>query len=151
MTRSSRPTTPTPPRGVPVAHPEAIHLNAEAKEQLTTIKRRTGLKHNNVLCRWALARSLAEPTLPNAANHAGDTALDIEWRIFAGAAGDLYWAMLVQHTADLGMECSDTVLVSNLRLHLHRGLGYLHGETLGQSLETLLQLGLERWERNRPA
>jgi DNA sulfur modification protein DndE len=129
-------------------HPEAIHLNAEAKEQLTTLKRRTGLKHNNVLCRWALTRSLAEPSLPNAANHPTDTALDIEWRVFAGAAGDLYWALVVQHTADLGQQCTDSILAANLRLHLHRGLGYLQGETAGRGLDTLLNLGARRWDRH---
>jgi len=139
------PTTPSPPH---TGHPEAIHLNAEAKEQLTTIKRRTGIKHNNVLCRWALTRSLAEPTLPNAANHATDTALDIEWRVFTGTVGDLYWALLVQHTADLGLECTDTTLTANLRLHLHRGLSYIHGETTGHGLDTLLKLGQQRWQQH---
>ena len=45
---------------------EHIRLSQQARDQLITLKRRTGIAHWNVLCRWALCRSLAEPAPPPA-------------------------------------------------------------------------------------
>jgi DNA sulfur modification protein DndE len=41
-----------------------IRLSEQAKNQLITLKRRTGVSQWNVLCRWAVCRSLAEPGRP---------------------------------------------------------------------------------------
>ncbi len=43
---------------------DRIRLNASAKNQLATLKRRTGIEHNNALCRHALCISLANPSVP---------------------------------------------------------------------------------------
>jgi hypothetical protein len=43
---------------------ERIKLNAAARNQLTTLKRRTGIEHNNAVCRHALCISLANPSVP---------------------------------------------------------------------------------------
>ena len=43
---------------------EHIRLSQTARDQLITLKRRTGIAHWNVLCRWAFCRSLAEPAPP---------------------------------------------------------------------------------------
>ena len=45
---------------------EHIRISRTARDQLITLKRRTGIMHWNVLCRWALCRSLAEPAPPPA-------------------------------------------------------------------------------------
>ena len=40
---------------------DRLRLTAGAKQQLITLKRRTGLEHYNVICRHALCASLANP------------------------------------------------------------------------------------------
>ncbi|MGL6135731.1 MAG: DndE family protein, partial [Planktothrix sp.] len=44
---------------------ERIRLSQTAKEQLTKLKRITKIDNWNILCRWALCRSLAESTIPS--------------------------------------------------------------------------------------
>ena len=41
---------------------ETVRLSQRGKEQLIKLKRVTGIKQWNVLCRWALCVSLADPT-----------------------------------------------------------------------------------------
>ncbi|EAX0453961.1 DUF1832 domain-containing protein, partial [Salmonella enterica] len=43
---------------------EHVRLSEKAKQQLITLKRRTGIDNWNVLCRWAFCLSLAEKAVP---------------------------------------------------------------------------------------
>ena len=42
-----------------------VRTSKTAKEQLIKLKRITKIENWNILCRWALCRSLAEPTIPS--------------------------------------------------------------------------------------
>jgi DNA sulfur modification protein DndE len=107
---------------------EHIRLTQAARDQLITLKRRTGIAHWNVLCRWALCRSLAEPTVPPAVKLVLDSNVEMTWRVFAGNHGDELWA-LVRYRCHLdGLPLDDETLAQQFRLHLHRGVGYLVGD-----------------------
>ena len=67
---------------------EHIRLSQTGRDQLITLKRRTGIAHWNVLCRWAFCRSLAEPAPPPAAKLVLDSNVEMTWRVFAGDLGD---------------------------------------------------------------
>lgn len=41
-----------------------IRLSSQAKEKLSRLKGKTGIKNWNILCRWALCYSLYEDTVP---------------------------------------------------------------------------------------
>ena len=41
-----------------------VRLSQQAKDQLSRLKGKTGIKNWNILCRWALCYSLSEKTLP---------------------------------------------------------------------------------------
>ena len=71
---------------------EHIRLSQQARDQLITLKRRTGIAHWNVLCRWALCRSLAEPAKPPAIKLTLDSNVEMNWRTFGGDLGDVLWA-----------------------------------------------------------
>ena len=43
---------------------ETVRIDEQGREQLIRLKRYTGVEFWNVLCRWALCVSLAEPTKP---------------------------------------------------------------------------------------
>lgn len=95
----------------------------------------------NVLGRWALMRSLAEPTPPSPAPLPEASNVEISWSVFAGSYGPLILMLLRQRAIDDGLEPSDAVVVEQFRLHLHRGLGYLATREL-RSIEDLAQLAL---------
>jgi len=107
---------------------DTVRISPAAKEQLVTLKRRTGLKHWNELGRWALCRSLAEPTRPPDVPVTTEHGLEIEWRTFAGRLADLYIDLLCQRCLADGIQPTTRTVRRQLTLHLHRGIGYLVGD-----------------------
>jgi DNA sulfur modification protein DndE len=110
---------------MPVEH---IRLSRTARDQLITLKRRTGIDHWNVLCRWGFCRSLAEDAPPPAARLPADSNVEMTWKVFAGPYGDELWALLRQRCHRDGLALDDDTLATQFRLHLHRGVGYLVGD-----------------------
>lgn len=110
---------------MPVEH---IRLSRTARDQLVTLKRRTKIDHWNVLCRWALCRSLAEEAPPPMAKIPADSNLEMTWKVFAGAHSEELWALLRQRCHADGLALDEDTLATQFRLHLHRGIGYLVGD-----------------------
>ncbi|GDZ96331.1 hypothetical protein PA905_48740 [Planktothrix agardhii CCAP 1459/11A] len=75
---------------------ERIRLSQAAKEQLTKLKRITKIDNWNVLCRWALCRSLAESTIPSPVPIPADSNVEMTWQVFGGEMGDLFTLALKQ-------------------------------------------------------
>ena len=104
---------------------DRVKLSSAAKQQLITLKRRTGIEHYNVICRHALCASLANESRvpPETMQFSGG--IEIDWRTFAGEAETTYLNLLIARAmADLG-ECSAGAVRSTLTSHVHRGLSYL--------------------------
>ena len=54
-----------------------VRLSQQAKDQLSRLKGKTGIKNWNILCRWALCYSLSEKTIPNDAVPPADSNLEM--------------------------------------------------------------------------
>ena len=122
---------------------ERIQPSQQAKDQLSRLKRRTGVKNWNVLCRWAFCVSLAEPDPPTPARIPADSSLEMTWRTFAGSDHeDTYLALLRQRCADDGLPTDPETLAIHFRLHLHRGIGYLAGSPDLRRVDDLVALAL---------
>jgi DNA sulfur modification protein DndE len=121
---------------------EHIRLTQAARDQLITLKRRTGIAHWNVLCRWAFCRSLAEPAIPPAVKLVYDSNVEMTWRVFAGDKGDELWALLRYRCHVDGLPLDDETLATQFRLHLHRGVGYLVGDPRVTDVAGLASLAL---------
>lgn len=117
---------------------DTIRLSQRAKEQLTRAKRDTGIKNWNVLSRWALCLSLAEPSVPAPAKIPADSSVEMTWKVFGGADADLYLALITQRCHNDGLGTDPETLAEQFRLHLHRGIGYLFGDPQLKSLTGLL-------------
>lgn len=120
--------------------PETLRLPAGTKDQLITLKRRTGIKHWNTLCRWALCRSLAAGGVPPEAPP-GD-AVEMTWKVFAGAAGDLWWALLLASLHRDGVTPDRDTSHAALRAHVVRGVGYLVGDPRTRDLVGMARIAL---------
>ncbi|NJN22844.1 MAG: DNA sulfur modification protein DndE [Leptolyngbya sp. RL_3_1] len=123
---------------------DRIKLSQSAKDQLVKLKRITKIPNWNVLCRWALCRSLAESSQPSPVPIPADSNVEMTWQTFGGPIADPLAIALKQrcHNDDLGTD-PDTLAIQ-LRLHLHRGIGYLAGDPALKSLENLCQLALTK-------
>ena len=110
-----------------VPPPEMVRLGSDVRDNLTTLKRRTGIANSNVLCRWALCRSLAESSAPTSPP-AQDSSVEFAWKVFSGAGGDLFWWLLKMHCHQLGLALDEGTLHGQLRWHIARGASYLVGD-----------------------
>lgn len=119
---------------------DRIRLSSTAKDQLIKLKRHTKIEHWNILCRWAFCYSLAEPTVPTLVPIPADSNLEMTWQVFGGAIADQLLIALKQRCHDDGLGTEPEILTAQLRLHLHRGIGYLAGDPNLKSIEDLIKL-----------
>lgn len=119
---------------------DQIRVSQAGRDQLVTLKRRTGIEHWFTLCRWAFCRSLAEPAPPPMTKILADSNVQIDWNTFAGTHGEVYWALLRQRCHTDGLPLDEETLGQQFRLHLHRGLGYLAGDRSLRDITELLRL-----------
>ncbi|MBD2576459.1 DNA sulfur modification protein DndE [Oscillatoria sp. FACHB-1406] len=119
---------------------ERFKLSQTAKDQLVKLKRHTKIDQWNILCRWAFCRSLAEPTIPSIIPIPADSNVELTWRVFGGELADLLAIALTQRCHNDGLATDKETLATQFRLHLHRGIGYLAGDTNLRKIEDLVQL-----------
>jgi DNA sulfur modification protein DndE len=104
---------------------ERIKLNAAARNQLVTLKRRTGIEHNNAICRHALCISLANPSIPPDENFVFNGGIEIDWRTLTGGQDALYYNLLAVRLLSEERRVTEDLIRHTFVLHVHRGLSYL--------------------------
>ncbi len=106
---------------------ETIRISEKGKQQLTRLKRKTGIDQWNTLCRWALCTSLAETSIPPKEEIPADSNIEMTWKTFAGQYEGIYEALIKQRLIDDQLPLDDAPLW--FRVHLHRGISYLNNST----------------------
>jgi DNA sulfur modification protein DndE len=94
------------------------------RDLLARLKRSTGIKNWNILCRWAFVLSIVEMT----------------WRVFGGPHADVYWALLVQRVHEDGLPDDEATLEREFNRHLHRGIGLLANLSQKPTIRSLVSL-----------
>jgi DNA sulfur modification protein DndE len=122
---------------------DRIKLSQSAKDQLIKLKRVTKIDQWNILCRWALCHSLAEPTPPSPVPIPADSNLEMTWQVFGGEIADLLLLALKQRCYSDGLPTDKETLAAQFRLHLHRGIGYLAGDPTIKTIDRLLEKAVE--------
>jgi DNA sulfur modification protein DndE len=107
---------------------ENVQVSKRAKEQLIKLKAWTGVQNWNVLCRWALCVSLGEKSVPPFERIVADSSVQMSWKVFAGPHQDLYIALVRERCRRDGLGTDDETVVTQFKLHLHRGIAYLAGD-----------------------
>jgi len=118
---------------------QSFRLSQRGKDHLIKLRRVTGLRHWNVLCRWALCTSLREPTVPPLETIPADSNVEMDWRTFGGAYEGVYAALVRQRCHEDGLGTEPETLATYFRLHLHRGLAYLATDRSLQDVGDLLR------------
>ena len=104
---------------------DTIRLTEQAKNQLIKVKRKTKIENWNVLCRWALCLSLADPNPVRETELKCNSSVEMTWKVFGGEYSDIYEALIRERCHKDGENGSDRKLSQIFRLHLHRGISYL--------------------------
>ncbi|MGF1589182.1 MAG: DNA sulfur modification protein DndE [Pleurocapsa sp.] len=121
---------------------ERVRISKTAEDQLVKLKRSTKVKQWNILCRWALCRSLAEPSVPSPVPIKTNSNVEIAWNVFGGEIADILLIALKQRCHQDGLGTDKDTLKEQFTLHLHRGIGYLAGDNQIEQIEDLVVLGL---------
>ena len=121
---------------------ERLRLSAAARNQLTALKRRTGIEHNNALCRHAVCLSLANASVPPDEDFNFVGGIEIEWRVLTGGQDALYYNLLMVRLLEEGVTPTEEAVRRAALLHVHRGLSYLvsrqEKDLLGELAATLV-------------
>jgi len=125
---------------------DTIRVSQQAKEQLSKLKRYTGIKNWNILCRWAFCVSLAEESIPTPLKVPADSSVEMTWRVFGGSYHEIYDALLKERCRRDGFDLDDETLSMQFRLHLHRGISYLAADRGLRNITDLVQRALPRTE-----
>ena len=120
-----------------------VRLSQKAKEQLSRLKGKTGIKNWNILCRWALAYSLAEKTVPTDITIANDSNLEMSWLTFGGDYYEIYDALMKAWCLRVGLPVDEDTLSKYFRLNLERGIAHLCGTGFIKSIGDLLELAVK--------
>ena len=110
-----------------------------AENQLNQLEQKTKIKQWNILCRWALCRSLQEITPVSSVPIKTDSKVEIAWDVFGKDIGDLLAIALAQRCQQDGLGTDPEVLKEQFTLHLHRGIAYLAGDAKIQQIEDLVK------------
>ena len=120
-----------------------IRVSQQAKDQLARLKAKTGIKNWNILCRWALAYSLAEKTIPTDITIANDSNLEMSWLTFGGDYYEIYDALMKAWCLRVGLPVDEDTLSKYFRLNLERGIAHLCGTGFIKSIDDLLYLAVK--------
>lgn len=120
-----------------------IRVSQQAKDQLSRLKAKTGIKNWNVLCRWALAYSLSEKTVPTDLPVANDSNLEMSWLTFGSDYYEIYEALMKAWCLRSGLPTDDDTLAKYFRLNLERGIAHLCGTGFIKSIDDLLELAVK--------
>ncbi len=120
-----------------------IKLSSQAKERLSRLKGKTGIKNWNILCRWALCYSLYEGTVPTDISINTDSNVEMSWFTFGGEYSDIYEALVKAWCISKSISTDDEIVAKYFRLHLERGIAYLSGTNFIKNIDDLLNLTME--------
>ena len=120
-----------------------VRVSQQAKEQLSRLKGKTGIKNWNVLCRWALCYSLSEKTVPTDIQIAADSNLEMSWLTFGGDYYELYEALVKAWCQQMKLPTDNETVIKYFRLNLERGIAHLCGTGFIKEFYDLIKLAVK--------
>ena len=117
-----------------------VRLSEQTKDQFIRLKRATGIKTWNILCRWALCVSLSDSEQLVEAPDCGDSAIEMRWDVFGGEFQHIYYALLIHECKERGLEINDRNISRLARQHIQRGANILANKNKITSLGDLVRL-----------
>lgn len=118
--------------------PRALRITNRGRDQLITIKRRTGIENWNTICRWALTLSLREATDPPQIDQSGDSNVEMSWEVFGGPRREYYRAIVAHRMVKKDIQ---QTLSEYLRSHVHRGIQMMSGQGVFSDIREMVRQG----------
>lgn len=119
---------------------ETIRVVETDRDLLARLKRSTGIKNWNILCRWAFVLSLADVNQTSVDPIGNWSNVEMTWKVFGGPHADIYWALLVQRVHEDGYPNEESTLDREFNRHLHRGIGLLANLNQKPTIRSVISL-----------
>lgn len=120
-----------------------VRLSQQAKDHLSRLKGKTGIKNWNVLCRWALCYSLSEKTIPTDIPIIADSNLEMSWYTFGSDYYEIYEAIVKAWCVQMSLPTDDESVCKYFRLNLERGIAHLCGTGFIKDIDDLAILSIK--------
>lgn len=102
---------------------ETVRISSKSRDILIKMKRRLGIDRWNEICRVALCRSFANPTKPTKPKNGWDSAIEIEWKTFAGEQAEVFSSITLLRANQNKVDCDKKEVLSDyFRSHIERGI-----------------------------
>jgi DNA sulfur modification protein DndE len=102
---------------------QSVRISARSKDMLQRIKNRTRIPNWNIICRWALASSLSNPTQPPAWVAGEESNIEMDWKTFAGEQSAILAGLVRLRALKEGVDTSNQAeVLAHFRAHLERGI-----------------------------
>ena len=111
-----------------------VRLSQQAKDHLSRLKAKTGIKNWNIICRWALCYSLSEKT---------DSNLEMGWLTFGGDYFEIYEAIVKAWCVKMNLPTDNETVAKYFRLNLERGIAHLCGTGFIKNMDDLVKLAVK--------
>jgi DNA sulfur modification protein DndE len=99
---------------------DTIRIVESDRDVLLRLKRSTGIRNWNILCRWAFCMSLADQSQTSVDPRGQDSGVEMSWKVFGGVHADIYWALLAQRLKNDGIPRDEETMERYFYRHLHR-------------------------------
>ena len=117
-----------------------LKLSVQERDRLIRIKSKTGIRNWNVICRWALCVSLADPAVPYGPEIPSDSNVEMTWQTFGGEYSDLYEQLFLERCRQDHISDDPEAVQHYFRLHLNRGINYLASKNGPRDIWGMLKL-----------
>ena len=121
-----------------------VRVSQQAKDQLSRLKAKTGIKNWNILCRWALSYSFSENTIPADIPIVADSNLEMSWYTFGGEYYEIYEALRKAWCLKMGLPTGNDTIIKYFHLNLERGTAHLCGTGFIKNIDDLLNLAVNK-------
>ncbi len=123
-----------------------VRLSQQAKDHLSRLKGKTGVKNWNILCRWALCYSLSEMTVPTDIQIPTDSNLEMSWYTFGGEYYEIYEALIKAWCIKMSLPTDDDSITKYFRLNLERGIAHLCGTGFIKNVDDFVELAIKGYK-----
>ena len=83
---------------------DTIRIVESDRDVLLRLKRSTGIRNWNILCRWAFCMSLADQSQTSVDPRGQDSGVEMTWKVFGGPYSDVYRALIMAKLSKSGQE-----------------------------------------------
>jgi DNA sulfur modification protein DndE len=104
---------------------ETVRISKRGRDQLIKLKKITGIENWNILCRWALCKSLSEPSPPMNYDYSEMSNIEMTWRTFGGKHSEIYEMIIKQKAIKDLKDPTPDMIAQYFKNHLHRGIAAL--------------------------